>query len=620
MSPELQSIPLNCTKGFRMLGPLFESMINASFNTPSTVETELFALKPSDRSVNDFLTSNTRAAFQPMDHPNHHFVLILVNSIHGLPVHPLLPSYITPSLRYCSPRHRKQVNPYSIPPRPSPDATSESSLPYSQTSPPRFPSPVLGAPSTLHAGPDNIGINRLSDGALPVTDDYSANNGDLVPDGTFADVAAACHQLGFALESVKYQRRQGRGVSFLNMLNNWTATSNFIVALGYDRNGGLESQKVTFKDGPQSFADLLVNKLGWEIRGYQKKRTLFQWAEEVTLRKKWSSTKSQNTEAFRTWMRMCYIWHDPGFVRTHSRLDSNADDEKEQVVRIHAITLVYQQLSPPAVCIHAFTLVYQRSSPPAVRIHAFTLVYQRSSPPAVRIHAFTLVYQRSSPPALRIHAFTLVYQQSSPPAVRIHAFTLVYQRSSPPALRIHAFTLVYQQLSPPAVRIHAFTLVYQRSSPPAVRIHAFTLVYQQLSPPAVRIHAFTLVYQQLSPPAVVYQQLSPSYSCAYPRSPAVRIHALTLSYSCTYPRLPVIISSSSPYLPIYPHLLAIVSSSSLYSHIYQQQSPPAVHTPAIAFFSKDSLTSEVIYTHTTIISTNKYSLCLTNLTFLVLNR
>ncbi|KAJ4492609.1 hypothetical protein C8J55DRAFT_485441 [Lentinula edodes] len=296
MSPELQSIPLNCTKGFRILGPLFESMINASFNTPSTVETELFALKPSDRSVNDFLTSDTRAAFQPMDHPNHHFVLILVNSIHGLPVHPLLPSYITPSLRYCSPRHRKQVNPYSIPPRPSPNATSESSLPYSQTSPPRFPSPVLGAPSTLHAGPDNIGINRLSDGALPVTDDYSANNGDLVPDGTFADVAAACHQLGFALESVKYQRRQGRGVSFLNMLNNWTATSNFIVALGYDRNGGLESQKVTFKDGPQSFADLLVNKLGWEIRGYQKKRTLFQWAEEVTLRKKWSSTKSQNDE------------------------------------------------------------------------------------------------------------------------------------------------------------------------------------------------------------------------------------------------------------------------------------------------------------------------------------
>ncbi|KAJ3903365.1 hypothetical protein F5879DRAFT_990184 [Lentinula edodes] len=428
MSPELRSIPLNCTKGFRMLGPLFESMINASFNTPSTVETELFALKPSDRSVNDFLTSDTRAAFQPMDHPNHHFVLILVNSIHGLPIHPLLPSYITPSLRYCSPRHRKRVNPYSIPPRPSPDATSESSLPCSQTSPPRFPSPVLGAPSMLHAGPDNIGIDHLSDGASPVTDDHSANDGDLVPDGAFADVAAACHQLGFILESVKYQRRQGRGVSFLNMLNNWTATSNFIVALGYDRNGGLESQKVTFKDGPQSFADLLVNKLGWEIRGYQKKRTLFQWAEEATLRKKWSLTKSQNTEAFRTWMRMCYIWHDPGFVRTHSRLDSNADDEKEQVVHIHTFTLIYQQLSPPAVLIHAFTLIYQQSSPPAVRIHAFTLIYQQSSPPAVRIHAFTLVYQQSSPPAVRIHTFTLIYQQSSPPAVHIHALTLVYQQ------------------------------------------------------------------------------------------------------------------------------------------------------------------------------------------------
>ncbi|KAJ3845889.1 hypothetical protein EV368DRAFT_89941 [Lentinula lateritia] len=329
MLPELRSIPLNCAKGFRMLGPLFESMITASFNTPSTVETELFALKPSDRSVNDFLTSDTCAAFQPMDHPNNHFVLILVNSIHGLPIHPLLPSYITPSLRYCSPRHRKQVNPYSLPPRPSPDATSESLLPYSQTSPPRFPSPVLSAPSTLHAGPDNIGIDNLSDGALPVTDRRSANDRDLVPDGTSADVAAACHQLGFVLESVKYQRRQGRGVSFLNMLNNLTATSNFIVALGYDRNGGLESQKVTFKDGPQSFADLLVNELGWEIRGYQKKRTLFQWAEEATLRRKWSLVKSQNTEAFRTWMRMCYIWHDPGFVRTHSRLDSNADDEKE---------------------------------------------------------------------------------------------------------------------------------------------------------------------------------------------------------------------------------------------------------------------------------------------------
>ncbi|KAJ4499900.1 hypothetical protein C8R41DRAFT_914781 [Lentinula lateritia] len=301
-----------------------------------------------------------------------------------------------------------------------PDATSESSLPYSQTSPPRFPSPVLGAPLTLRASPDNIGLNHLSDGALPVTDDHSANNGDLVPDGTFADVTAACHQLGFVLESVKYQRRQGRGVSFLNMLNNWTATSNFIVALGYDRNGGLESQKVTFKDGPQSFADLLVNKLGWEIRGYQKKRTLFQWAEEATLRKKWSLTKSQiNTEAFRTWMQMCYIWHDPGFVRTHSRLDSHADDEKEQVVHIHAFTLIYQQSSPPAVRIHAFTLVYQQLSPPAVRIHAFTLVYQQSSPPAVRIHTFILVYQQSSPPAVRIHAFTLVYQQSSPPAIRI---------------------------------------------------------------------------------------------------------------------------------------------------------------------------------------------------------
>ncbi|KAJ3860159.1 hypothetical protein EV359DRAFT_85604 [Lentinula novae-zelandiae] len=329
MSPELQNIPLNCAKGFCMLGPLFESMITTSFNTPSTVETELFALKPSDCSVNDFLTSDTRA-FQPMDHPNNHFVLILVNSIHGLPIHPLLPSYITPSLRYCSPRHQKQVNPYSIPPRPSPDATFESSLPYSQTSPPCFPSPVLSAPSTLHASLDNIGIDNLSNGALAVTDRHLANDRDLVLDGTFADVAATCHQLGFILESVKYQRRQGRGVSFLNMLNNWTATSNFIVALGYDRNGGLESQKVAFKDGPQSFADVLVNELGWEIRGYQKKRTLFQWAENVTLRKKWSLTKSQNTEAFRTWMRMCYVWHDPGFVRTHSRLDSNADDEKER--------------------------------------------------------------------------------------------------------------------------------------------------------------------------------------------------------------------------------------------------------------------------------------------------
>ncbi|KAJ3803998.1 hypothetical protein F5876DRAFT_83967 [Lentinula aff. lateritia] len=507
MSPELRSIPLNCAKGFCMLGPLFESMITASFNTPSTVETELFALKPSDRSVNDFLTSDIRAAFQPMDHPNNHFVLILVNSIHGLPIHPLLPSYITPSLRYCSPRHRKQVNPYSLPPRPSPDATSESLLPYSQTSPPRFPSPVLSAPSTLHAGPDNISIDNLSDGALPVTDRRSANDRDLVPDGTSADVAAACHQLGFVLESVKYQRRQGRGVSFLNMLNNWTATSNFIVALGYDRNGGLESQKVTFKDGPQSFADLLVNELGWEIRGYQKKRTLFQWAEEATLRRKWSLTKSQNTEAFRTWMRMCYIWHDPGFVRTHSRLDSNADDEKER----EAALLRQDHLSA-----------------------------HRHEINPVHIHALTLVYQQSSPPAVRIHAFTLVYQQSSPPAVRIHTFTLIYQQSSPPAVRIHAFTLVYQQSSPPAVRLHAFTLVYQQSSPPAVHIHGFTLIYQQ---------------------------------------------------------------SSRSYPHIYPHLPAIISSSSSYSHVYQQSSPPAVHTPVITFFSKDSLTSEVIYTHTTTIST-----------------
>lgn len=249
--------------GFRFIGSLHNATVNGLHHSPLT---EILAMDLSSVDVQLFLNSYERAPFtSTLLHPLHFFIIFLNASVYAA-AFPSLPSPWTEERELTWPQHQR---------------VSLASHPYQATNGSQH---IMPTPSPLAADSEPANSSLLTN--LPAT--LAVPTSAALGGNTIAEV---CDGLGIAFSSVHFKQYRGAKAPLFEIVQLCLRVERLLHSLGYrPAKGGLKTEFYIYGNGhKQSFADILT-ELGWTANEYQKKISLFHWAEDAVANKTWKQS------------------------------------------------------------------------------------------------------------------------------------------------------------------------------------------------------------------------------------------------------------------------------------------------------------------------------------------
>ncbi|KAJ3838199.1 hypothetical protein F5878DRAFT_620142 [Lentinula raphanica] len=141
--------------------------------------------------------------------------------------------------------------------------------------------------------------------------------------------------------------RRGKGRTIAFLFQDWYHTRLLLTRMGYkeqSHDGGLTEQTYQWLNGSSSTFEQILIGLKYTVKDYEKKTSLFMWAQNTAMHKKWDESKipminpnevDSLPNPYKTWQRMQYFFLETRFPY-EGEINPHSDQERErQLVHLH---------------------------------------------------------------------------------------------------------------------------------------------------------------------------------------------------------------------------------------------------------------------------------------------